>query len=135
MPQATVFVVDDSQADRNMICKRIRTSDSSINVVEFGSMMDCYGSILREKPDWLVIDDHMETISANETLALIRRLRFAGRIIVVSGIQVPMRREKLISLGAQDYLSKDDIFDDPSVLMRHLVFENSTSPDLSLSVA
>jgi DNA-binding NarL/FixJ family response regulator len=72
-----------------------------------GSALDC---VIANLPELIFLDDLLKpSDTASHTIPFLRRAKYDGPIIVVSGQVTRNRKAELISLGATDVIHKDDV--------------------------
>jgi DNA-binding response OmpR family regulator len=99
-----IFVVDDDPAFRNAVVKILGVS--GYRVVEESRMLRVIDSIVREKPDLILIDLNIPQISGMEIIKNLRRMGLAIPIMVVSGRISLEEFQNLREFGVLDFLSK-----------------------------
>ncbi|MEO1282450.1 MAG: response regulator [Pseudomonadota bacterium] len=111
-----IFIIDDDRRDRDMIERAITACHPDVRTKTFGVLEDSYGPILHERPACIILDDYIGHLNALDTLQFLSKLSMRGRIIVVSSSCMNKRRSALIGAGCADYLEKDKVAEDPSIL-------------------
>lgn len=113
MPKLTnVLVVDDCSTD----IKRLRATlhlmfGYEIDVREANTLSSAIDQVLKHKPQLILLDDNLELSAdrASDSIPYLRRIGYAGPIVVVSGVATRRRRMDLMKAGAAEVLHKDDV--------------------------
>ncbi len=72
-----------------------------------GSSKDAVGQAAAKNPDLIIFDDRMPSINGSHVLALIRRLRPSGKLLLLSRTHVPLRSIDASAQGASFTISND----------------------------
>ena len=67
-------------------------------------------AVIAKQPELVFLDDLLKpSDTASHTIPFLRRAKYEGPIIVVSGQVTRARKAELIGLGATDVIHKDDV--------------------------
>ena len=67
-------------------------------------------AVIAQMPDLVFLDDLLKpTDTASHTIPFLRRAKYEGPLIVVSGQVTRARKAELVALGANDIIHKDDV--------------------------
>jgi DNA-binding response OmpR family regulator len=99
-----IFVVDDDPTFRGAVVKILDVS--GYRVVEESRMLRVIDSIVREKPDLIMIDLNIPQISGMEIIKNLHGMGLAIPILVVSGKISLDEFQNLREFGVLDFLSK-----------------------------
>jgi DNA-binding response OmpR family regulator len=110
-PFQRIQIIDDTALDGNVLAGLLRKAlgyEVAILVARgFGPVRGQWADGL---PDLLFLDDRLgPSGSANIHLPQVRRMGFAGPIVVMSGLMTRERRAEVVRLGAFDGVHKDDL--------------------------
>lgn len=118
LARARILIVDD-QASNLALLTRLLASRGYGRAVGTTDPCDALRRLSTELPDLLVLDLHMPGIDGFEILDHVRRLVPAGEffpVLVVTGDRDPVVRERALTLGARDFVSKP--FNSIEILLR-----------------
>jgi len=102
-----IALVDDNPVELGLFGELL---DQVGETLRFVWSRDAIGQVCEAAPDVVVLDDNVGALTANDTLAPLKRaLPRNVAIIMISGNLTPQRRKRLLELGADDAFSKDDI--------------------------
>ena len=101
---AKILVVDDSSFARATMRRRLE--EAGYTVIEADSGQRALELAAREKPDLATLDLLMPGMSGNETLAQLRPLYPALKILVVSADVQALTRQEVLAAGANGFLNK-----------------------------
>lgn len=100
-----VLICDDSSFARKQMARALPSGwDVEISFAANGE--EALQAIAAGKGDVLFLDLNMPVLDGYETLAEIRRRDLPAMVIVVSGDIQPEARERVLALGAMDYIRK-----------------------------
>jgi len=119
--QPRVLVTDDEPITRMLV--KLLLEQDGFEVLEASNGRQAVDIAIRERPDLLLIDLHMPTMDGYEAIAHLRRDFTLSTlpIVVLTAEEGPGVEERVLQLGADDYLLKPF---DPAVLRSrvHAVF-------------
>lgn len=109
-PLRDVLIVEDRKLDAERMVATLRTLLGYEPVVRRANTLNsALDEMLKQKPDIILLDDRLVSENANESIPMLRRVPFAGPIIVISSHMDRLRRIEVMKLGADDALNKDDV--------------------------
>ena len=100
-----VLIIDDDEACRRFV-RTVLAPREGFEVLEAASAAEGLEVVERETPDAVLLDVRMPRMSGTEVLRLLRRRRFEGPVVMLTGCT---RRETIIDCfthGADHYLTK-----------------------------
>jgi len=116
--KAGILVVDDQPANVRLI-ERILQSEGYINVRSVQDSRNAVGVFVEFRPDLILLDLHMPHLDGIAVMKELEPHRAAGDylpILVLTADILPATRQKALSMGAKDFLTKP--FDAVEVLLR-----------------
>jgi putative two-component system response regulator len=116
--QARIVVVDDDAAMLRLL-ERILKRAGYGNVLCTSDPFEAIGACQEQRPDLVVLDLHMPTLDGFTLLERIRSYVDEDAylpVLVLTGDLSPWARQRALSSGAKDFLTKP--FDTPEVLIR-----------------
>ncbi len=124
-----IQIIDDDQFDADVLAGNLRKilgRDMEIDSVR--SINALHKKWAGDLPDLVFLDDRLgHTGNANSNIPAIRKIGYAGPIIVVSGMMTRDRRSFMMRMGAFETLHKDDY--DTLSLIEILLRVLHASPD------
>lgn len=99
-----IFILDDDKFNLAWYTKFV-SGLGGYDVVGFDDVNECL-SRLNEKPDVLVLDQHLGSTSGLDVMHRIRNDREKIRVVFVSGQDDPHLSSKAIESGAEAYIIK-----------------------------
>lgn len=108
---SNILIVEDENFDADRLRATLRVIlGYDINVRRastLGSALDC---VIANQPELVFLDDLLKpTDTASHTIPFLRRAKYEGPIVVISGQVTRARKAELIGLGATDVIHKDDV--------------------------
>ncbi|MEB3827677.1 adenylate/guanylate cyclase domain-containing protein [Phormidium sp. CCY1219] len=106
LDQASVLVVDDVEANRDLLCRRLKRQGHTVKVAEDG--LEALELLRAEPFDLVLLDIMMPNMNGYQVLQELKanpQLRHIP-VIMISAIDDIDSVVKCIELGAEDYLSK-----------------------------
>ncbi|WP_395340757.1 response regulator [Ningiella sp. W23] len=101
----SVLICDDSMVARKQVAKCLpQDLDSSIHFAKHGEQ--ALDAICENKGDLLLLDLNMPVMDGYETLSHIKEQELGTKTIVISGDIQPEARQRVINLGAIDFIQK-----------------------------
>ena len=106
-----VLIVEDENCDADRLRATLRVIlGYDINVRRASTLGAALDAVIAKQPELVFLDDLLKpSDTASHTIPFLRRARYEGPIIVVSGQVTRARKAELISLGATDVIHKDDV--------------------------
>ncbi|MDX3774263.1 response regulator [Chromatiaceae bacterium AAb-1] len=98
-----VLICDDSNLARKQMA---RMCPPEWEVHFAGHGVEAMNVLQQQSIDWLFLDLNMPVMDGYQVLAEIRRLQLATRVVVVSGDVQPEAFERVMALGAVDFIRK-----------------------------
>lgn len=110
-PLSNVLIIEDDSCDADRLRATLRVilgyDFNSRRAATLGAALD---SVLALKPDLVFLDDVLKpSDTATHTIPFLRRAKYDGPIVVISGQVTRNRRAELMGLGATDVIHKDDV--------------------------
>jgi FixJ family two-component response regulator len=102
--ECLVAVVDDEESVRKALGRLIRSA--GFGVATYGSGVEFMQSLERHRPDCVVLDLRMPTVSGFEVQAALLRGGAGVPVIVMTGDDSPESRARVLAQGARAYLRK-----------------------------
>jgi len=99
-----IAVVDDERPVRKALQRLLRSA--RIEVETFGSGEEFWESLLSHKPDCVVLDLHMPSMTGLEVLTRMREAGADVPVVVITGYDEPETRDRAMAAGASMYLCK-----------------------------
>ncbi len=112
LPKITqVLIVEDENFDADRLRATLRVVlgyDLTVRrAATLGAALDC---VIAKQPELVFLDDLLKpTDTASHTIPFLRRAKYEGPIVVISGQVTRARKAELIALGATDVIHKDDV--------------------------
>lgn len=112
LPKLTnILIIEDDNFDADRLRATLRVilgyEPNVRRASTLGSALDC---VIASQPELVFLDDLLKPAdTASHTIPFLRRAKYEGPIIVVSGQLTRSRRAELIGLGATDVIHKDDV--------------------------
>lgn len=123
---AELLVVDDNAFDRQHLASLIARAGPATYRAVFAATLEQAGrAVARHAPHLVLLDDLMvrengARVTAEDSLAEIRRCGYAGPVAIVSGIKRPGRPESLVRAGVIDFVCKDGLSCERIVLLAEM---------------
>ncbi|WP_232695573.1 response regulator [Brevibacillus daliensis] len=102
----TFFLMDDDVALRRMLSAMIEDYDLGVNIGEASDGSGMETSIVRLKPDILLLDMLMPEQDGIETIRRLRSLGFTGKIVMLSQVEHPDLVSEAYDQGVEFYIKK-----------------------------
>ncbi len=106
MSSATICIVDDNEANRDLLEQEL--ADAGYRVITAGSGHAGLDTVLRERPDLLLLDIMMPDLSGYEVCRILRRTDATTALPIILVTAKTGTRDEVIGLdsGANDYVTK-----------------------------
>lgn len=117
-PDARILIVDDEEVNLRLL-DRILRSAGYTNVHTYASPADAIASFVRLSPDIVLLDLHMPELDGIELIGRLTALLEPGEflpMLMLTGDQDPEVRQRALSEGAMDFVTKP--FEVSEVLLR-----------------
>jgi DNA-binding NarL/FixJ family response regulator len=106
-----VLIIEDERVDADRLKATLRLVlgyDVGVRMANtLGAALDC---VMASSPDLVFLDDLLKPVdTATHTIPFLRRAKYEGPLIVISGQVTRTRRRELVDLGATDVIHKDDV--------------------------
>ena len=101
---ARIAVVDDDTSVRTAISRFLKIADFKVDI--YARSIDFLESLERERPDFLILDLHMPTLTGIDVMKYLRASNINFAIVIVSADDEPVMRETCSNLGAAGFLRK-----------------------------
>src|SRR5277367_735928 len=132
----TVLIVDDHPMFRQGIATVINDLADMEVVAEAGNGLESVEQYRRHKPDVVIMDLRMPTLSGVEAISIIRAESPSAKILVMTTYQGDVEALRALKAGAQGYLMKSAVADDLALAIRQVFRGNKYLPtDLAASLA
>ncbi|HEJ7991577.1 TPA: response regulator [Serratia liquefaciens] len=107
----SVLVVDDHPVTRFAI--KVLLEKEGLRVIsETGDGLEALSLIEEHKPDLVIVDIDIHSISGIELVQRLRKRKFSGSILMLSGKDEPFYIKNCVSAGADGFISKaNNLFD------------------------
>lgn len=107
--RATVLLVEDHQAIRDMLHENIRQK-LDLRVVEAGNMEDGLTATERHRPDLVIVDIGLPGSNGIELIRRVRRIDPTVRVLVFSSMQNVQVARGIMQAGTQGFVEKSEPF-------------------------
>ena len=114
-----ILLIEDELGIANFLMRGFRAEGHQVVHTEDGK--EALGFMLRTQFDMIVLDLLLPGISGESFLREIRRMRDATPIIVLTSVDDPESKTKLLNLGADDYLVKPFSFVELNARMKSVM--------------
>ena len=106
-----VLIVEDESFDADRLRATLRVIlGYDLNVRRAATLGAALDAVIAKQPEIVFLDDILKpTDTASHTIPFLRRAKYEGPIIVISGQVTRARKAELIGLGATDVIHKDDV--------------------------
>ena len=106
-----VLIVEDETPDADRLRATLRVIlGYDINVRRASTLGAALDAVIAKQPDLVFLDDVLKpSDTASHTIPFLRRAKYDGPIVVISGQVTRARKAELIGLGATDVIHKDDV--------------------------
>ena len=106
-----VLIVEDETFDADRLRATLRVIlGYDLNVRRAATLGAALDAVIAMLPELIFLDDLLKpTDTASHTIPFLRRAKYEGPIIVISGQVTRTRKAELIQLGATDVIHKDDV--------------------------
>jgi len=125
-----VFIADDSA----VICERLATMVAETPGVELAGQArdttEATRSILKLRPDAVILDVRMPPGSGVDVLQTIKRLASPPKVIVLTNYPYPQYRKRCIDAGADYFLDKSADFEKLEPLLKRIAKERAQHPQV-----
>ncbi|MAD77250.1 MAG: response regulator [Rheinheimera sp.] len=117
---AAVLICDDSNLARKQLA-RILPQDWQDSVHFAGHGADALATLEKEQIDWLFLDLNMPIMDGYQVLAELKRRQLNVNVVVVSGDVQPEAYQRVMELGAIDFIRKP-----VDTAKLQVIFQNAT---------
>jgi DNA-binding NarL/FixJ family response regulator len=106
-----VLIVEDENCDADRLRATLRVIlGYDLNVRRASTLGAALDAVIAKQPELVFLDDLLKpSDTASHTIPFLRRARYEGPIVVVSGQVTRARKAELVGLGATDVIHKDDV--------------------------
>ncbi len=106
-----VLIIEDETFDADRLRATLRVMlGYDVGVRRAASLGSAIDAVLNQQPELIFLDDLLKpSDTADITIPFLRRAKYEGPLVVVSGQVTRARRAELIGLGATDVIHKDDV--------------------------
>jgi FixJ family two-component response regulator len=99
-----IAVVDDEESIRTALKRLLRAA--GLEVEGYASGQAFLDAAVQRRPDCVLLDLHMPSMSGQQILARIRQMAARAPVVVITGHDTPETREQCLAAGAAAYLCK-----------------------------
>ena len=117
-PAGTILIVDDEERIVRVL-ERLLRGGGYTSIVSTSDAREAVNKFVEHSPDLMLLDLHMPHHDGYEVLTRLQPHMTADRyvpVVMLTGDSNPVARQRALSMGAQDFLSKP--FDPLEVLLR-----------------
>lgn len=110
-PLTNVLIVEDEAFDADRLRATLRViMGYDVNVRRAPTLGSAIDLVLAQIPDLVFLDDLLKPCdTAASSIPFLRRAKYEGPIIVISGQATRARKAELIAIGATEVIHKDDL--------------------------
>jgi DNA-binding NarL/FixJ family response regulator len=112
LPKLTdVLIIEDEAFDADRLRATLRLMlGYDVGMRRAATLGAAIDAVMTRQPELIFLDDLLKpTDTASITIPFLRRAKYEGPLVVVSGQVTRARRTELIGLGATDVIHKDDV--------------------------
>ena len=112
LPKVTnILIVEDETFDADRLRATLRVIlGYEIEVRRASTLTAALDAVIANQPELLFLDDWLKPSDrASHTIPFLRRAKYEGPIVVISGQATRARKAELMALGATDVIHKDDV--------------------------
>jgi two-component system cell cycle sensor histidine kinase/response regulator CckA len=102
-----ILIIDDSQADRYLLSKDVKTRFANVEITEAESAEEAFELAEQQQFDIILLDYYLRTKDGLELLSQFKTRKIDIPIIVITGRGDERIAVEAIKRGAKDYLNKD----------------------------
>jgi DNA-binding NarL/FixJ family response regulator len=108
---AEVLIIEDENCDADRLRATLRVIlGYDLTVRRAATLGAALDAVIARQPELVFLDDLLKPAdTASHTIPFLRRAKYEGPIVVVSGQVTRARKAELIGLGATDVIHKDDV--------------------------
>ena len=108
---SNILIIEDENFDADRLRATLRVIlGYDFNVRRAATLSAALEAVMASQPELVFLDDVLKpSDTASHTVPFLRRAKYEGPIIVVSGQVTRNRRAELVALGATDVIHKDDV--------------------------
>jgi FixJ family two-component response regulator len=99
-----IAVVDDEEAIRKALKRLLRAA--GLEAEGYASGKAFLDAAAERRPDCVLLDLHMPSMSGEQVLATIRKMAGRPPVVIITGHDTPETRDKCLAAGAAAYLRK-----------------------------
>lgn len=116
-----IFLVDDSMVIRDRL-KRLLADMKEVTVIgEAGAAQEATDTILKQKPDVVLLDIHLLDGSGIDVLQRLKQAKPAPAVIILTNYPYPQYRQKCLEAGADFFFVKSSEFDQVVPALKQLI--------------
>jgi DNA-binding NarL/FixJ family response regulator len=106
-----VLIIEDETFDADRLRATLRVLlGYNVGVRRAATLGAAIDAVMSQQPELVFLDDLLKpTDTASITIPFLRRAKYEGPLVVVSGQVTRARKLELIGLGATDVIHKDDV--------------------------
>ena len=108
---SNILIIEDETFDADRLRATLRVIlGYDFTVRRAATLSAALEAVMTKQPELVFLDDVLKpSDTASHTIPFLRRAKYDGPIVVVSGQVTRNRRAELIGLGATDVIHKDDV--------------------------
>jgi DNA-binding NarL/FixJ family response regulator len=114
VPKTSVFLVEDHPVFRDGLSKLLNAEDDLQVIGEAGDAAEGLKSIVKHKPDLVVVDIGLPGKSGLELIKEVRDLKLATKMLAVSMFDEAIYAQRVLRAGGDGYVMKQE---DPEVII------------------
>ncbi len=119
-----IFIVDDNQRIRKLIKKHLEQLSVPVEVFEYENGESAVSNFQKSQPDLILMDIMMKGMDGLTAIKEIRKISTDVKIIAVSQLPEEEYKTETISIGANDYLNKENLSKLPDMINEFLKTNN-----------
>ena len=110
-PLSDVLVVDDEKFDVERLTATLRVMFGyELDIRRASTLASALDLVIAKQPEIIFLDDVLKpSDTALNSIPFLRRAKYEGPIVVISGQVTRARRIELVAAGATDVIHKDDV--------------------------
>jgi DNA-binding NarL/FixJ family response regulator len=112
LPKLTdILIIEDEAFDADRLRATLRLMlGYEVGMRRASTLGAALDAVMTKQPELIFLDDLLKpTDTASITIPFLRRAKYEGPMVVVSGQVTRARKAELIALGATDVIHKDDV--------------------------
>jgi CheY-like chemotaxis protein len=119
-----ILIADDNERIRKLINKLLNKLNIAIDVIECEDGEEAVNIFSKERPDLILMDIKMKKMDGLTAIKNIRLVSSSVKIIVVSQLPEEEYHKEAISIGADEFINKENLSKLPDMLNEFLKTNN-----------